>query len=79
MVVFGRGVNKKGEITTKEILEIVLGAAAVLVLIFLIFSLLVGSFDKDEETAATICRRMHCIVSGRWTRTRPAPPSGIYK
>ena len=58
MVVFGRGVNKKGEITTKEILEIVLGAAAVLVLIFLMYSLLVGSFDKDEETAKSYLKTL---------------------
>lgn len=37
--------------TTKEIMEIVLGAAAVLVLVVLLVALIAPTFDKDEKTA----------------------------
>ncbi len=50
--------GKKGEITTKEIVEIVLGAAAVFVLIILMYSLFVGNFDKDEETAKSYLKTL---------------------
>ena len=40
-----------GDITTKEILEVVLAAAAVLVLIVLAVALIWSSFDRDKETA----------------------------
>ena len=52
------GLNKKGEITTKEILEVLLAAAAVFVLIFLMYSLFVGSFDKDDETAKSYLKTL---------------------
>lgn len=43
--------NKKGEMTTQEILEIVLGAAVVLVMAILLFRLLSPGLDVNEETA----------------------------
>jgi len=51
-------VGKKGEITTKEIVEILLGAAAVFVLIFLMYSLLAPTFDKDDETAKSYLKTL---------------------
>ncbi|MFH1238321.1 MAG: hypothetical protein ABIH79_00240 [archaeon] len=43
--------NKRGELTTKEILEIILGAAAFLLLAVLLYNLISPNFDKGEETA----------------------------
>ncbi|MFH0711602.1 MAG: hypothetical protein V1889_00585 [archaeon] len=43
--------NKKGDLTTGEILEIVLAAAVVLVLAFLLYKLISPSFDVGEKTA----------------------------
>jgi len=43
--------DKRGELTTKEILEILLGAAVVFVLAVLLYSLISPGFDKLDETA----------------------------
>lgn len=43
--------NKKAELTTKEIIELILGAAAIVVLVILITSILNSQWDKDEEIA----------------------------
>jgi hypothetical protein len=43
--------NKRGELTTKEIIEIVLGGAATLLLIVLLYSLIAPNFDRDDEVA----------------------------
>ncbi len=43
--------NKKGDLTTGEILEIVLSAGAVLVVALLFYRLLAPSFDVNEKTA----------------------------
>ena len=44
-------INKRGELTTKEIMEIVLGGAATLLLVVLLYNLIAPNFDKTEETA----------------------------
>ncbi len=43
--------NKKGELTTKEILEIILAVAVVLGMAVLLYKLISPSFNVDEETA----------------------------
>ena len=44
-------IGKRAELTTKEIIEIVLGGAATLLLIVLLYNLIAPNFDKDDETA----------------------------
>ena len=44
-------ISKRGELTTKEIMEIILAAAVVLVLAFLLYRLISPSFDYNEEAA----------------------------
>ncbi len=43
--------TKKAELTTKEIIELILGAAAIFVLVMLVTSILNSQWDKDEEIA----------------------------
>ena len=43
--------NKRGELTTKEIIEIILGAAAFLLLAFFLYQLISPNFNKEDETA----------------------------
>ncbi len=43
--------NKKAVLETKEIIELILGAAVTLVLILLIWALVSPSFNKQEKTA----------------------------
>lgn len=43
--------KKNGELTTTEIVEIVLSAACVLVLVWLLYSLIAPSFSREEEVA----------------------------
>ena len=43
--------NKRGELTTQEILEIILAAGAVFVMAFLLFRLIDPNFDETTETA----------------------------
>lgn len=42
--------NKKGAMMTKEVMEVVLGGAVVLVLLFLLYNLIAPNFDKGDET-----------------------------
>jgi hypothetical protein len=51
MVFLRMRVNKKGELTVQEILEIVLAGAAVLVMGFLLFKLIAPSVDVNKEYA----------------------------
>lgn len=44
-------ISKKGDMTTKEILEIVLGGAIVLVLLVLLYNLISPNFDVGDETS----------------------------
>lgn len=43
--------NRRGELTTQEILEIILAGAAVLLMGFLLYRLISPSFDVNDETA----------------------------
>lgn len=43
--------NKKGDLTITEILELVLAAAGIFLLIFLLYKLIAPNFDKENETA----------------------------
>jgi len=45
-------INKSGQqIGTKELLELLIGAAAIVILIWLLVALIEPNFDKDKETA----------------------------
>lgn len=43
--------TKKAELTTKEIIELILAAAAIIVLVILVTSILNSQWDRDEEIA----------------------------
>ena len=43
--------NKRAELTTKEIMEIILGAAAFLILAVFLYQLISPNFDRGDETA----------------------------
>ena len=43
--------NKRGEMTTKEIIELVLSAAVIIVLVILFFTLLQPYFNQKDETS----------------------------
>ncbi len=43
--------NKKGELTTNEILEIVLAAAGIVILFILLYNLISPIFNKEEKTS----------------------------
>jgi len=43
--------SKRGDMTTKEILEIVLGGAVVLLLLLLLYNLIMPDFDEGDKTA----------------------------
>ena len=42
--------NKRGEMTTKEILEILLGGAVVLLMLMLLYNLIAPNFNTGDET-----------------------------
>jgi hypothetical protein len=43
--------NKKAELTTNEILEIILAAAGIIILVLLLYNLISPNFNKEEKTA----------------------------
>ena len=43
--------GKRGALLDKEIVEIVLGAAGIVLLAFLFYNLIAPNFDKSDETA----------------------------
>lgn len=43
--------NKRGELTTEEILKLILAAAGIFLLVFLMYKLISPNFNKNDETA----------------------------
>ena len=55
-------ISKRGELTTKEIVEILLAVAAVFVLVIFLYSVISPSFNKVDETAKSYFESFEKII-----------------
>jgi len=55
-------ISKRGELTTKEILEIILAVAVVLVMAFLLYKLISPSFNVVDETAKSYFESFEKVI-----------------
>ena len=56
-------VSKRGELTTNEILEIILAVVAVLVMAYLLYGLISPRFDKTDKTAESYFKSFNEVIS----------------
>ena len=55
-------ISKRGELTTKEIIEIILGAAVVFVMVVLLYALISPVFDKMDETTKSYFESVEEVI-----------------